>query len=99
MKMRYLVLAGALVGGMMLFTVLSDQGLLGLYRLEQEKARLELRLAQLQAENERLRAEIERLKNDPAYLEKVAREELGMVQQDELVFQFKSEPAPAPAAP
>jgi len=99
MRMRYLVLAGALVCGIVGFTVFSDQGLLGLYRLKQEKSRLEFRLAQLQAENERLRGEIERLKSDPAYLEKVAREELGMVQQDELVFQFKSEPAPTPAAP
>jgi len=99
MKKMYLLAAGVLILAILGFATFTDQGLLGLYRLKQDKARLEARLTQLKAENERLRAEIERLKTDPAYLEKVAREELGLVHQDELVFQFKSEPAKPPAQP
>lgn len=99
MRKRYVVLAVGLILMILGFAAFTDQGLLGLYHRKQEQARMEERLAQLQAENQKLRAEIERLKTDPAYLEKVAREELGMVHQDELVFQFKSEPSPAPAHP
>jgi len=33
---------------------------------------------------------IDRLQNDPAFLENVARQELGMIRSDELIFKFKS---------
>jgi len=92
MKKRYLLAALVLVLVILGFAAFTDQGLLGLFRLRHEQARMEQRLTQLEAENQKLRAEIERLKSDRAYLEKVAREELGLVHQDEMVFQFKSEP-------
>ena len=92
MRKSLLLLSGILVLIILGFTAVSHRGLLGLYRLEKNQAELELRLTELQAENEKLRSEIERLKTDPAYLEKVAREELGMVREDEIVFQFR-EPA------
>jgi cell division protein FtsL len=99
MKKGYLLAALALVLVILGLAVFTDQGLLGLYRLRQEKARMEERLAQLETENARLRVEIERLKSDRAYLEKVAREELGLVNQDEMVFQFRSEPGKAAPHP
>ena len=99
MRKRYVVLAVVLILMILGLAAFTDQGLLGLYHRKQEQARLEERLAQLQAENAALRSEIERLQSDPAYLEKVAREELGMVHQDELVFQFKSEPRKTPLHP
>ncbi len=39
-------------------------------------------------ENRRLEMEIRRLKNDPAYLEHIARRDLGMVAEDEIVVKF-----------
>ncbi len=99
MKKGYLLAALALLLVILGFSVFTDQGLLGLYRLRQEKARMEERLAQLETENARLRVEIERLKSDRAYLEKVAREELGLVNQDEMVFQFQSQPGKAAPLP
>ncbi len=48
--------------------------------------------------NERLTQEnlmmyrtVGRLHNDPAFIESVARHELGMIRPDELIFKFKSE--------
>jgi cell division protein FtsB len=38
--------------------------------------------------NEELRLEIERLQNDRAYLERIAREEHGMLKENERVFDF-----------
>jgi cell division protein FtsB len=35
-----------------------------------------------------LRARVERLQNDPEALERIARDELGMLRSDEIVFQF-----------
>ena len=34
------------------------------------------------------------LRNDPAYVEKLAREELGMVREGETVLKFPSQPPP-----
>ena len=42
----------------------------------------------LQREVDALRREVTRLREDPAAIERIARDELGMVQPDELIFQF-----------
>ena len=36
-----------------------------------------------------LRAQVKRIKDDPAAVERVARDELGLVRQTEVIFQFK----------
>lgn len=55
----------------------------------------------LEQENQLLRRQISRLKGDPRALERVARDELGLVHPDDLVFQLEAggtrrEVAPAP---
>jgi len=62
-----------------------------------ERRRMKLAHAQLVSTNETLTQEIlqmyrtiDRLQNDPAFLENVARQELGMIRSDELIFKFKS---------
>jgi cell division protein FtsB len=43
----------------------------------------------LSREIERLRAEVRRMKEDPAAVERVARDDMGLVRQTEIVFQFR----------
>ena len=45
--------------------------------------------AQLAAENKELEKEIDLLKNDVRYLEQIARRELGLVKQNELVYHLQ----------
>ena len=45
----------------------------------------------LKEENRELIAEIRRLKGDPQYLESVARKELGLVRENEVVYRFKKD--------
>jgi cell division protein FtsB len=45
-------------------------------------------------ENAALRAEIARLRSDPKYLEALARERLGLVRPDEMVYRFLNRDAP-----
>ena len=47
-------------------------------------------LAALRVQSEKLTATVERLRDDPAYVEKLAREELGMVREGETVLKFRS---------
>ena len=73
-----------------LFTIFGDRGALHLWRLWGEKKRLDERNFLLQRENETLRDRIYRLRHDDLYLEKVAREELGLARPGEIIYRFGS---------
>ena len=78
----------ALVAVILGFAFFGDRGILHMLKLTNQKAALEDTLDALKVQNETLRIEIASLRNDRRYIEKVARTELGMVRDDELVFQF-----------
>jgi cell division protein FtsL len=78
-----------------LLLVSSAQAAYRLYRLSQQVAELEYQRAALLEENRRLREEIRRL-YDPAYVERVAREELGLVRPGEIAVVLVPRPAPTP---
>ena len=64
------------------------QGVWKVYTLSREKARIVAGNQALGEENERLKREIERLKNDPRYIEGIARRELGMIGKNEVIYRF-----------
>lgn len=68
--------------------VLDEQGLPRYRRLRKEVAELRGANEELVREIAGLKAEIEALRGDPSYVERIARDELGMVRADEVVFQF-----------
>ena len=85
-----IVLAGIAMFYLLLVIVFGDNGWL-------ERRRMQSAHAQLVSANEALTQEIlqmyrtiDRLQNDPAFLENVARQELGMIRSDELIFKFNS---------
>ncbi|HLV22492.1 MAG TPA: septum formation initiator family protein [Polyangiaceae bacterium] len=68
--------------------MLSPAGLERLENLRRERERADAEISRLSQEIRELRAEVERIKHDPRAVEQVARDELGLVRQTELVFQF-----------
>ncbi|MBI1908904.1 MAG: septum formation initiator family protein [Deltaproteobacteria bacterium] len=74
-----------LIAIMLLAAIYGNQGLLKLYRLSRLEKQLESSIMENRRENQRLAFEIKRLK-DPLQLERVVREELGLVRPNELVF-------------
>jgi cell division protein FtsL len=72
------------------FALFGDRGILRAVQAGRQKAALQEEVRQLEAANAELRQEIESLRNDRRYLEAIARKELGMVKDDELVYQFRS---------
>ena len=80
----------ALLGIFSLFMTFGDRGLLHLRRLSEEKRKLDERNFHLQRTNEALRERIYRLRHDNRYLEKIAREDLGLVRRGEIVYRFIS---------
>ena len=73
---------------MLLFIVFGENGLADLNLLRVERDGLLQKNAELAKENLLLSREIERLKNDPEFLESVARKQLGVVGKDELIFKL-----------
>jgi cell division protein FtsB len=68
--------------------VLDEQGLPRYRRLRTELGELRASNQVLVREIAELKSEIEALRTDPSYVERIARDELGMVREEELVFQF-----------
>jgi cell division protein FtsB len=68
--------------------LLDENGLERVERLEKELERLETANARVESENRALRREIESFHENPDYIERVARDELGMVGPNEVVYQF-----------
>lgn len=85
-----LFLLGTLILLLSLVTIVGERGALHLWRLRGEKSRLDEQNYRLQKENESLRQRIHSLRNDDAYLEKVAREELHLARPGEVVYRFQS---------
>ena len=59
------------------------------YFLKNENKRIEKRIGNLEAQNKAYRDEIKALKQDERYIEKILREELGMIKDKEKIFRFK----------
>lgn len=69
--------------------ILSPTGLGRLGALRQERAKADEEISRLSQQITELRAQVKRIKDDPAAVERVARDELGLIRQTEVVFQFK----------
>jgi len=74
---------------LLFFIIVSEHGLLDLRLLKQEKAKLVQENNRLTQENRAISIEIDRLKHDPAYIESIARQELGMIGENEVILKSK----------
>jgi cell division protein FtsB len=73
---------------MMYLFIGGDYGLLKVISLKRNEIQLRRELLRLRARREVLLSETKRLKDDPRVIEKIAREELGMIKQGETRYQF-----------
>ena len=69
--------------------LLSPAGIQRWSRLREERVRAEQEVDHLSRDIQRLRAQVARIKSDLSAVEQVARDELGLVRQTEIVFQFE----------
>ena len=65
-----------------------DMGFLRYKELRYKKAHLETQIHELSEENEHLRTQIKLIKEDPFYIEKHGREDLGLAKPDEYIFLY-----------
>ena len=86
-KQKFLMsLAALVIIAMAAFIVFGDNGVLDLQRLRSKNHRLVETNEALARENLMLHRQIQRLKNDHAYIESIARRELGMIKAEEVIL-------------
>jgi cell division protein FtsB len=69
-----------------LVIVFGDDGFMDLQKIKKQRDGIILQNEHVRAANRGLYREIDRLKNDTAFIENIARQELGMVGRDELIL-------------
>lgn len=85
-RLLLLVLISLLILGTLTF--FGENGILHLFRLQKELARIKDKNFKLEEENQKLKEEVKRLQSDKRYIEEIARKELGMVKEGEIIYQF-----------
>jgi cell division protein FtsB len=70
--------------------VFDPRGLDRVKKLERELEDLEETNAKIRRENDAFQLQIKSFHSNPNYIEKIARDELGMVGSDEVIYQFSN---------
>jgi cell division protein FtsB len=70
------------------FTFFGDKGILHLLRLQKELVKIKEVNMKMEEESRKLKEEVRRLQYEKRYIEEIARRELGMVKEGEIIYQF-----------
>ena len=81
-----------LIVAMMGLICCSDKGLFDMQRMKIIKADIDRKNTEIKMENKELYRKINRLKTDMSYIENIARQEMGMVGEADVVLKFKDTP-------
>jgi cell division protein FtsL len=96
-RKRRLVFVALLAIVITVLSVGGNRSLVKIYQMSKAKAELYRDIARRRQSNEQLTLEVQSFAHDPARVETIAREELGLVKPGEVVYQFGvGRPTPAP---
>jgi cell division protein FtsB len=68
--------------------ILGEMGVVKYYRMKAQYTTLTAEIAKLKQDNTKLVKDVRALRSDPAYLERIARDKLGLARQGELVYYY-----------
>jgi cell division protein FtsB len=78
-----------IVGSIVLLILFGNAGFRTLVARYWEKHQLTIQVEQLKSENALLRKEAKLLEDNPTYMQRIARKELGVVSKGEVEYRFK----------
>jgi cell division protein FtsB len=79
---------GIAAAALLLFLLTGSDGLINVYRLHRQLSDAKTQIRVLNGSIDSLHQEIRRLQTDTLYIERMARERLGMARPDERVYKF-----------
>ena len=82
---------------LLLQDLFGTHGLLAMRRAQKEAARVQREIDQINLQNRQLQESVKALKTDPAAIERIAREEMGLARPGEYIFKLPAKPGDAPA--
>ena len=90
LRKKYL-LYGLIFGcALLVFMIFAGKGLMQINQLKEEREREKITAGRLQDENKKISQQIEKMKkNTPEEVERIAREELGLVKKGEIIYKFE----------
>jgi cell division protein FtsB len=91
MKRSLLVIFTGIILVVIYFALFGEKGVVQILRLRHEHDTIMADVVRIEKQNEELSKEVRRLREDPRYLETVARRELGLIKENELLFIFEEE--------
>ena len=87
---KYILCLSGLILIMFLLAIFGARGLWQIYRLKAERQKISFSNVALMAENRRIASQVERMRHyKKEEVERIAREELGLVKKGEIVYQFE----------
>ena len=86
-----IVIVVCIIVSMVIYSCFSERGLLEVISLKSELKEMEAFNETLRLENEECNEYIHLLNEDTRYIEKLAREELGLLKEGEMVYFFKND--------
>jgi cell division protein FtsB len=88
-RKKLLVAAGVLFALYLLASfIFGEMGLVKYYRMKAQYNALTEETAELKQNNAGLRKDVYALKNEPAYVERIARDKLGLARKGEIVYYY-----------
>ena len=95
-RLTRLLLPGALLLAGYYAVFGGEHSVMDVRRARAERVAEEVEVARLRRENDSLRALVDSLANDPATLERLARERFGMIRDGEVLYRFAPADSAAP---
>jgi cell division protein FtsB len=86
--------ASFISGYLLLSFLFGQMGMLNALKLKRTHTQVQQEIGFLKKENEALNKKIEALKSDPHYIESLARRQLGMAREGELIYEFYDSTTP-----
>lgn len=73
---------------LLLQDIFGNHGVLAMFRSQKQAAEIRKQIDELDAENRKLQDRVKSLKTDPAAIERIAREEMGLARPGEYIFKI-----------
>ncbi len=89
----------AALGALLLQDVFGTHGLIAMRRSMREAAQVQREIDLMNEENRQLELRVKSLKSDPAAIERIAREEMGLARPGEYIFKIQPRSGDGPTVP